>query len=625
MGIFNEHSSNESNAGNSKGQKGERGPAGIGFKITDSGDYDIENKRLKNVATPVDSNDAINLGTVETKFLKLDGTTHMTGDLDLRGNKLLLPGEINMNRKLIKNLNTDETDNLSAVIMATFKRFSSSSSSSAGDIDLQDKFNVKNSKQQNFSHLTANYDNLVSYSDVKNIFLSRKETFPMVAALDMGNQTIYNVKDPTVADQGANKKYVDALETSTNTKFATAATQRNLKADKRYVNTTFLRVSGEILTGNIDTGGNKILNLPSPTATSEPATKNYADTTFLKLSGGTLAGDVDIGGNKITNLPSPTSTSEPATKLYVDQSHVSQSGNQKNKFLYLIEDVNESSSESNITVLGIMSFSQTPHTTNKNAYKFLMKKNSQNNYASRIGFNLYQLPAGAYTFIVEFFLPTQNKVSIDCRSTSINVNHQVFKKFGSYYKNIVQLHKWKISPPEYLTVDIKCDGTLSTPVAATGWMIVYGVGGTHNDVPSSVFDTPFVLEEQKMVMQTDLDLNNHQRLNYTPKNRFVINGVYNKSIDSLYTVFSRQQKVLVPVYCKVVKCCIQIIDNLQTYPPIFILINNSLGRGTSSKYQSYNMNVILLEGNIFHVKVYDNQQRVPSINECLVTLLLETM
>ena len=172
-----------------------------------------------------------------------------------------------MNRKLIKNLDVDETDDLSAVNMATLKKFSSS-----GDIDLQDKFNVKNSKQQSFSHLSSNYDNLVFYDDVKNILLFRKETFAMEADLNMGNHQNVNVKDPTVSDHGANKKYVDAetakLTTSTNTKFATAQSQRNLKADKSYVDTTFLKLSGGTLTRDVNTGGNKITNLPSPTTTS---------------------------------------------------------------------------------------------------------------------------------------------------------------------------------------------------------------------------------------------------------------------------------------------------------------------------------------------------------------------
>ena len=55
--------------------------------------------------------------------LQIDGSSHMTGDLDLRGQKLINPGEIEMNRKLITNLNTDENNDLSAVNMITLKKF----------------------------------------------------------------------------------------------------------------------------------------------------------------------------------------------------------------------------------------------------------------------------------------------------------------------------------------------------------------------------------------------------------------------------------------------------------------------------------------------------------------------
>ena len=196
-----------------------------GLKLDVNNNYDIEGKRLANVGQGVDADDAVvmhqmtSLDTgLETKLaqlkadsLQVDGSSHMTGDLDLRGNKLINPGEIEMNRKLITNLDVDENDDLSAVNMVTLKKFSSSSSpSTSGDIDLQEKFNVKNSKQQSFSHLSANYDNLVSFSDVKNIFLSRKETFAMQTDLDMGNHQIYNVKDPTVDDQGANMRFVNS-------------------------------------------------------------------------------------------------------------------------------------------------------------------------------------------------------------------------------------------------------------------------------------------------------------------------------------------------------------------------------------------------------------------------------
>ena len=45
----------------------------------------------------------------------------MTGDLDLRGNKIILPGEIDMDRKLITNLGADPNQDLSAVNMVTLK------------------------------------------------------------------------------------------------------------------------------------------------------------------------------------------------------------------------------------------------------------------------------------------------------------------------------------------------------------------------------------------------------------------------------------------------------------------------------------------------------------------------
>ena len=108
--------------------------------------------------------------------LQVDGSSHMTGDLDLRGNKIILPGEINMNRKLIKDLDTDENDDLSAVNMVTLKKFSNGTL--LKNIDLQEKFNVKNSKQQSFQEMETNYDNLISYEDAKEGLSFQKRNFP---------------------------------------------------------------------------------------------------------------------------------------------------------------------------------------------------------------------------------------------------------------------------------------------------------------------------------------------------------------------------------------------------------------------------------------------------------------
>ena len=73
---------------------------------------------------------------------------------------------------------------------------------------------------------------------------------------------------------------------------------------------------------------------------------------------------------------------EQKTKLkkYVDESHITSSTNLKDEFRYLFEDVDDSSSEANISVTGIIDLANLPHTYNKKVYSLLLSKDPQNNY-----------------------------------------------------------------------------------------------------------------------------------------------------------------------------------------------------------------------------------------------------
>ena len=93
-------------------------------------------------------------------------------------------------------------------------------------------------------------------------------------------------------------------------------------------------------------------------------------------------------------------------------------------------------------------------------------------------------------------------------------------------KNIVQIHKWQMATPCYLMIDLKSKGGAATPTRGDGRLIVYGIKGTHNDVSSSVLDAAYVVENGKMVMETDLDLNGKRLLNH--KSKAVIFGQYDK-------------------------------------------------------------------------------------------------
>ena len=58
------------------------------------------------------------------------------------------------------------------------------------------------------------------------------------------------------------------------------------------------------------------------------------------------------------------------------------------------------------------------------------------------------------------------------------------------------------SPPQFLYLDLH--GTVSFPSLLTiGHLIVYGVKETISNVDPSVYDTTFVIENGKMVMETD--------------------------------------------------------------------------------------------------------------------------
>ena len=502
-----------------------------GLKLDVNNNYDIEGKRLANVGQGVNDDDAVvmqQIASLDTSFetkltqlkadsLQIDGSSHMTGDLDLRGQKLINPGEIEMNRKLITNLNTDENNDLSAVNMITLKKFHpdvpAHTHEVTKDIDLKELFNVIQSKQRSLNELKTHYDSLVSFEEVNENFLSRQEEFPMQTQLNMNHNSITNLKDPEFGGEAATKKYVDDIET-------------------KLLSDVALELIKKIDIGEIDMKGERIINLGNPLYSSDAINTSYLHSfmsAYLNTDGGTMEGQIDMNNNKIINLPEPTSAKDAATKDFVEKSHVSQSGLQKNVFLYQMTDVNESSSESNITVTGIKDFANTPHTLFKKAYHFTIGKNAQNEYNARIGFNFNPVPTGAYTYVVEYFPPFMIDVSVDCRSTPLNVNKQIFKKFPTYVKNIVQIHKWQMATPDYLMIDLKSKGGEATPTRGDGRLIVYGITGTHNDVSSSVLDTPYVVENGKMVMETDLDLNGKRLLNYNPKSKAVIFGNYDSS------------------------------------------------------------------------------------------------
>ena len=355
----------------------------------------------------------------------------------------------------------------------------------------------------------GNLNKVIRYEAQREIFLSKKEGGRMEASIDMNNNTIYNVKDPTQADHATNKKYVD--------------NQLVKKLDKNV---------------DIDMTNKSITNLKLPSnqkdATNvEFVNKRLSETqkNYLKLDGSAnMTGDLNLNNNKIVNLQTDSKNSKSAVNVElmenkitdlrnlvtqkIHESQIINSGQKKDAFRYLMEDTDESSSENNIEVLGIVDFSNSPHQINKKAYqlKLLFEKSSPNLYRSRLGFNLYKLPVGYYTLVVEWFPPEMSELSVAVQGTTISISNYATKTFENYTKTVINFHRWGSSPPQFIYLDLH--GTVTFPSLLTiGHLIVYGVKETISNVDPSVYDTAFVIENGKMVLETDLDLNNHKIIN----------------------------------------------------------------------------------------------------------------
>ena len=548
----------------------QRGLPGVGFKLTDTGDYDMQNKKLTNVKSGTDSNDAVNKSQLDATTNLLHGSR--AGDVvndkaviysntgAVHANSLYIedpPDQGNSNEVRIMtehqsypniHLNIPDLHNFDghggrpkSELMVTSVEQTVTGKKVFENIEVHDPTSNNQTANKSYADtklsltggtmtgdlilphhnypIPGNTNKVINYESQKEIFLSRQESFPMQADINMNNNFIQNIATPTSSHQVTNKGY----------------------CDYNFLN----RQKGGVLMGPLSMNRNDLIGIPdTPKFGYSAVNKNYVDgeitkidtTQFVKKVGDTMTGVLNMNGNKIKNFGTPYTYENDAAvnvgffntelnasnsnvftqitnayKQYVDQSHVSPSGQQTDVFRYLMEDADHSSSENNIVVTGIVDFAASPHEINKKAYEFTLVKDTDgsNDYRSRIGFNLYSLPLGYYTIIIEYMPPEMTNVIVTVQGTTINIASQMTKTFDNYTKTLIKFHNWRKSTPDYLFINLHGKTTSST----TGHLIVYGVKGYVSSVEPKVYDTAFVVENGKMVMQTNIDLNNHKIIN----------------------------------------------------------------------------------------------------------------
>ena len=311
-----------------------------------------------------------------------------------------------------------------------------------------------------------------------------------------------------------------------------------------------------------------------------------------------MTGDLNLNNNKIINLQTDDKDSKSAVNVdfmqneitsmrdlvsqKIHESHITSSAQKRDTFRYLMEDSDESSSENNIEVLGINDFPESPHQINKKAYylKLLFEKGSPNQYQSRLGFNLYKLPVGYYTMVVEWFPPEINEVSVTPQATTISISNHTTKTFEKYTKTVINFHRWGSSLPQFLYLDLH--GTVSNPSLMTiGHLIVYGVKETISNVDPSVYDTAFVIENRQMVMQTDLSLNKHRLRDSV----HYINGILNTKNGNTF-LLNGCDKIIIPNHSHILTIKVLYFNLKSRYTPISLKIKHGFHLNQSNTYNS---------------------------------------
>ena len=585
----------------------QRGLPGVGFKLAVTGDYDMQNKKLTNVKSGTDSNDAVNKRQLDATTNLLHGSR--AGDVvndkaviysntgAVHANSLYIedpPNQGNSNEVRIMtehqsypniHLNIPDLHNFDghggrpkSELMVTSVEQTVTGKKVFENIEVHDPTSNNQAANKNYADtklsltggtmtgdlilphhnypIPGNTNKVINYESQREIFLSRQESFPMQADINMNNNFIQNIATPTSSHQVTNKGYCDynflnrqkggvlmgPLSMNRNDltgipdtpKFGYSAVNKNyvdgeISKIPGTDTSPFLKIDGSrAMTGNLDMGDHSIQKVGDPINSDDVATKNYVDaevgyisTPFLKLDGTrAMTGNLNMNMHKISNVVNPEFDTDVVNKQYLEnkliESHLQPSG-PSNIFHFLMNDTSKFSSIREIIIGSFFDVEKVAHRLNKKALSILLQNDLQTvSYSARLGLDMTSLSVGDYTLVMEFYWPEKFNIYTYADSTPTNiVDEQNIKNFSNYQKLYLQFTKKNTNSPNNLIMEIR--GELSTSNQQTGYLIFYGTKGTHYSITNEFYDqytmSDIFIYNGNMEMQTKIDMNNNKIIN----------------------------------------------------------------------------------------------------------------
>ena len=310
----------ESDEKGGSGERGEQGLPGIGFKLTDDGNFDIDGKRLTDVSLPVDGGDATTKAYVDGEI------GHHTGNFyhlrqsftfyDSSGTKLAL-----------------STDNITGLVTdykhGYYKIPKSGDDNYFSTLDIKIRNNLPQSTYSALFYL---------YGYRNNSVMSGVDLGPILFGVDGTNYNILKYDDD------------DSTQTRNHTKgiiwFTSDGSAGSIELGFRFFDKSITHfvilsrcVEGKVNLGfssnifnvsstvgdvtlyfeDINMNSRKIKNLGGPTGDGDAINKKYLEDVALTLDGSNvMTGDLRMGQKRIVGLANPTGDGQATNKKYVD-------------------------------------------------------------------------------------------------------------------------------------------------------------------------------------------------------------------------------------------------------------------------------------------------------------------
>ncbi|KAL9987991.1 hypothetical protein ACROYT_G002382 [Oculina patagonica] len=447
------------------GSVGKEGPAGVGFKLTTSGDYSMEKKKIFGLKTqddiPFESDDyPKDLGSaINKRYLKQNCLTKSKNGIDFDARQ----GNIHNTENWYPGLYGP-----TSLVSKQYVDMRDTDVKTEFDTKLTDKADLSTNDEQTFKSIinVPKFDS--GYSNMSNVM----------------NKEYIDSRDALKAD----KSYAD----DTYLTKKTGAILASSKASKVYVDSTFLTKSV----------GNGL-------AQSLQNRLNIHGSNMMQAN-------LHMGGYNITHLKNPTNDTDAVNKKYmldyVGESHITSVG-QENTFAHIMTDsINQLSEEDDIELGSLIDHPNLYHKINtKVVDSKLVLDSNKGYYSSRLGINVYSLPINRYTMVFELFFPAEidhDSLDIDIVSSIDNIDKSTTRVYDGYSRTIAQINKYQQHPNNYLYVDIVLkmkSGNAYVPKLQT-YIVIYGIKGYQSNVDPRIYDQLYYVENDRIAFNASIDM-----------------------------------------------------------------------------------------------------------------------